>query len=85
MAKKKESAQLKAAKARAKAAEKLAKEVLAALEEAGYEFPELSGPEEMAEFAYEKGYLPDKVFLSTLQVAELDPDWKDKIVPPAKK
>jgi len=65
----------------ARTAEKLAAEVKAALEEAGYEFPEFKEPEERARFVYEKGYIPATLLLDAIQVAEFNPNWKKSIVP----
>ena len=62
-------------------AEKLAKEVKAALEEAGYEFLSFPSNEYRREFMEKNGYNPDAVFLATLQAAELDEGWRDKIIP----
>ena len=67
--------------AEARKAERLAKDVKAALEEAGYEFPEFPGPEERARFVYEKGYIPATLLLEAIQVAEFNPNWKKSIVP----
>ena len=81
---KKEASPVKEAQKRASAAvkkaEKLAKEVREALIEAGYEFPAFLSNEYRQEFIQKNGYDPETVFLATLQVAELDEDWKKKIV-----
>ena len=74
--------QQKRVSAAAKKAEKLAKEVREALIEAGYEFRAFLSNEYRQEFIQKNGYDPETVFLATLQVAELDEDWKGKIVTP---
>ena len=63
-------------------AEKLAKEVKAALEEAGYEFLSFPSNEYRLEFMQKHGYNPDVVLLQAIQAAELDEGWRDKIVAP---
>ena len=81
---KKEASPVKEAQKRANAAvkkaEKLAQEVREALIERGYEFPAFLSNEYRQEFIQKKGYDPQTVFLATLQIAELDEDWKKKIV-----
>jgi len=74
--------QQKRANAAVKKAEKLAKEVREALIERGYEFPAFPSGEYRQEFIQKHGYHPETLFLATLQVAELDEDWKKKIVTP---
>ena len=74
--------QQKRANAAVKKAEKLAHEVREALIERGYEFPAFLSVEYRQEFIQKHGYDPETVFMATLQVAELDEDWKRKIVTP---
>lgn len=68
--------------AKAKKAEKLAQEVKEALIERGYEFPAFPSNEYVQEFVAKHGYNPSLVLLNTIQVAEVDPDWKKRIVTP---
>ena len=63
-------------------AEKLAKEVKVALEEAGYEFLSFPSNEYRREFMEKNGYNPDAVLLQAIQAAELNKNWKQMIVPP---
>jgi hypothetical protein len=85
MAKKAETEQQKRAKAKSKAAEKLAKDVKAALEEAGYEFPSFPDYEYRQEFVQKHGYDPGAVLVAAVQAAELDEGWRKRIVPLAAK
>ena len=68
--------------AEVKKAKKLEKDVREALEEAGYELISFPSNEYRREFMEKHGYNPDAVFLATLQAAELDEGWRDKIVAP---
>jgi flavodoxin len=60
----------------------IAAEVKAALEEAGYQFPELKSKRAHLDFVEEHHYDPIVVLNSTVKMAEVFPkDWKKRISP----